>query len=518
MCKVNFIPIFLLPLIFITNIQGSIKHSGRKSINIELFSKWHETPFYLETSEFLAEENAEYFWNFIETINKEIGLDTLEASTGRSQYEISLALANSILDSSSKLDLLKFSLSLRIYSPTVAMFNQISHDVVPKMEKSLCLAFVEFSVPSKTNIDKFACSIDEVRKNLNELQNLKSKTVFNDPVLYKIDHIYPSPTSHSSPITAILYGSIGSSAFHELHYYLKELANKGQIKYAVRHYLKEISERKVSLSGYGVELAIKSTEYKAQDDTRVKGEENPNVELTPEIKPDETEGFVFPILKKQVPDKEEQLSEFQTHLLDSGKEIATLKVWEMQELSYQATAKILSVPKSEALKLLRNIAQNFPTVARSLIKQKVNNDLRREVEKNQHMFMQTLNLGPSDSAIFVNGLYYDIEAIDIFSLLHTIRQEIKVIEGLSRIFGNMKDRISKMIRLDFSNDKQEYQIDIRDSAVIYINDIETGNYYIHVCIINFKVYSRLFYSRQNVSKLAFKFARHVASNLSWNVA
>lgn len=29
--------------------------------------------------------------------------------------------------------------------------------------------------------------------------------------------------------------------------------------------------KKVRLSGYGVELAIKSTEYKAQDDTKVKG-------------------------------------------------------------------------------------------------------------------------------------------------------------------------------------------------------------------------------------------------------
>lgn len=28
----------------------------------------------------------------------------------------------------------------------------------------------------------------------------------------------------------------------------------------------------VHLSGYGVELAIKSTEYKAKDDTQVKGE------------------------------------------------------------------------------------------------------------------------------------------------------------------------------------------------------------------------------------------------------
>lgn len=36
--------------------------------------------------------------------------------------------------------------------------------------------------------------------------------------------------------------------------------------------LQNPTKEKVYLSGYGVELAIKSTEYKAKDDTQVKGE------------------------------------------------------------------------------------------------------------------------------------------------------------------------------------------------------------------------------------------------------
>lgn len=35
--------------------------------------------------------------------------------------------------------------------------------------------------------------------------------------------------------------------------------------------LQKLPDKKVRLSGYGVELAIKSTEYKAKDDTKVKG-------------------------------------------------------------------------------------------------------------------------------------------------------------------------------------------------------------------------------------------------------
>ena len=54
--------------------------------------------------------------------------------------------------------------------------------------------------------------------------------------------------------------------------------------------------KKVRLSGYGVELAIKSTEYKAVDDTDVK-EEGTEEQIPEEDLPDEVQGFVFSKLK-----------------------------------------------------------------------------------------------------------------------------------------------------------------------------------------------------------------------------
>ena len=72
----------------------------------------------------------------------------------------------------------------------------------------------------------------------------------------------------------ILYGQIGSRKFAELHSALKAKASKGLIKYIVRHYLgaepnTKKQTNKLRLSGYGVELQIKSSEYKAQDDRKV---------------------------------------------------------------------------------------------------------------------------------------------------------------------------------------------------------------------------------------------------------
>lgn len=44
-----------------------------------------------------------------------------------------------------------------------------------------------------------------------------------------------------------------------------------------------------------------------------------------------------------------------------------------------------------------------------------------------------LNLPPSDTALFLNGIFFDMDVVDIFTIFETVRQEIKVMEGLYKI-------------------------------------------------------------------------------------
>jgi hypothetical protein len=60
--------------------------------------------------------------------------------------------------------------------------------------------------------------------------------------------------------------------------------------------LQEHPNRRVRLSGYGVELQIKSTEYKVQDDTEVKGDKTQD-SYEQDDEDDEVEGFNFSRLK-----------------------------------------------------------------------------------------------------------------------------------------------------------------------------------------------------------------------------
>ena len=74
------------------------------------------------------------------------------------------------------------------------------------------------------------------------------------------------------------------------------------------------------LSGYGVELQIKSTEYKAQDDTKLKSGDDGDD--SGEEGEEEVEGFLFNTLRGLHPDKTEKLTEMKQHLLDMNNDMA----------------------------------------------------------------------------------------------------------------------------------------------------------------------------------------------------
>ncbi len=59
----------------------------------------------------------------------------------------------------------------------------------------------------------------------------------------------------------------------------------------------------------------------------------------------------------------DSLQELKLHLLE-GEEVAPLKVWQLQDLSFQAAQKVLNAETKETLKVLQDLSQNFPLMAR----------------------------------------------------------------------------------------------------------------------------------------------------------
>ncbi|XP_004423176.1 PREDICTED: UDP-glucose:glycoprotein glucosyltransferase 2 [Ceratotherium simum simum] len=428
--------------------------SASKAVTAHLAAKWPETPLLLEASEFMAEESNEKFWQFLETV-KELAIYK-QTESDYSYYNLILKKAGQFLDDL-HINLLKFAFSIRAYSPAIQMFQQIAADEPPP---DGCDAFVVIH-------KKHTCKINEIKK------LLKKATSRPRPYLFKGDHKFP--TNKENLPVIILYAEMGTRAFGKFHTVLSEKAQNGEILYVLRHYIQKPVSQKTYLSGYGVELAIKSTEYKALDDTQVKTVTNTTVDDETETK--EVQGFLFGKLKERYSDLKDNLTAFQKYLIESNKEMMPLKVWELQDLSFQAASRIMSTPVYDAVKLMKDISQNFPIRARSLTRIAVNQHMREEIQENQKNLHYRFEIQPGDACLFINGLRVDMDTYDPFSLLDMLKLEGKMMNGLHNLGINGED-MSKFLKLNSHVWDSTYALDIRHSSIMWINDLENDNLYV----------------------------------------
>ncbi|XP_016329532.1 UDP-glucose:glycoprotein glucosyltransferase 1-like [Sinocyclocheilus anshuiensis] len=436
---------------------GSVQCFSRdsKAVTTTLTTKWPSTPLLLEASEFLAEESQDKFWDFVEA-NQNIESD--RDDTDLAYYDLILKRA-SVLLSPVQLNLLKLALSLRAYSSTVHSFQQIASNEPPPPG---CKAFFNIHGQTSCDTERLKVMLD------NAVERPK-------PYLFKGDHKFPS-ANPDAPVV-ILYAELGTKEFTRFHQLMLAKANKDLITYVLRHFLSNPSKGRVHLSGYGVELAIKNQEYKAKDDTQVQAGADVNATVIGENDPvDEVQGFLFGKLKTIYPELKEQLKELRKHLIESTNEMAPLKVWQMQDLSFQTAARILAAPSVDALNVMRDLSQNFPTKARSITKTVVNSEIRKEIEENQKHFKGTLGLQPGDSALFINGLHIDLDVQDIFSVFDVLRNEARVMEGLRSLLIDTP-YIHDILKLNVQPSDSDYAVDIRNPAVNWMNNLETDGRY-----------------------------------------
>lgn len=52
------------------------------------------------------------------------------------------------------------------------------------------------------------------------------------------------------------------------------------------------------------------------------------------------------------------------------------------------------------------------------------------MKHNVDVLGRSLNLQPPDAALFVNGLFFDAETLEIGALHETLRSELRVLDGL----------------------------------------------------------------------------------------
>ncbi|KHJ76641.1 hypothetical protein OESDEN_23739, partial [Oesophagostomum dentatum] len=177
------------------------------------------------------------------------------------------------------------------------------------------------------------------------------------------------------------------------------------------------------------------------------------------------------------PDASDSLDAFRIHLKEI-EELAPLKQWQVQDLSFQASQRIVNDGAYHAIDTLKELSQNFPTHARSIARETVTRELRQEIELNQKEHLSDAGLSPGESMVFLNGIGLDVDSLDMFQLMDFIKQEERVSSGFFNM-GFRREYLSLLAEMDFTEEKTKYAVDYRDAYPVYLNNLDTDKRYQH---------------------------------------
>lgn len=160
------------------------------------------------------------------------------------------------------------------------------------------------------------------------------------------------------------------------------------------------------------------------------------------------------------------LDRLRSSLLEKSDEIAPLKAWEFQDLGIQAAERVAQIQGEESLQILQFTAQNFPIQAKSLLHVRVSDDFRKEMKHNTDILAKELNLQPPEAALYVNGLYFDAESVDVVTLVETLRAELRVLSGLHKLsmFEKYRFLLPKLKLMTFRSYLQRFMVQLHPNC------------------------------------------------------
>lgn len=216
--------------------------------------------------EYVAQENASAYFPLLEVASSASASASLPSDPDELYDKVfDMVDQNGFLSSFAALQLYKSSLSLHTHAPAVqAYYHLYDTTVVPALNKSRsgfdasCAVWVEWQ-------QRQYCSFDAFKK---AASGTKSKVVV--PV-YSFDHaIYPRNVVEAEAPVAVVYADIFAPTFASFHGSMVDAVNELGVAYVLRYRTPvNGTGEPLFLSGYGVELWIKKTDYKVIDDRKV---------------------------------------------------------------------------------------------------------------------------------------------------------------------------------------------------------------------------------------------------------
>ncbi|KAI0165086.1 UDP-glucose:glycoprotein glucosyltransferase [Hypoxylon sp. FL1284] len=251
---------------------------------------------------------------------------------------------------------------------------------------------------------------------------------------------------------AVLYADITKPEFGAFHKSLAEMAKKGEVSYRLRYRIDQAEEREpLPVSGYGIELQLKRTDYIVIDDRESETEATSAAESAPA--------------------KVE---------LDGEEEVTDLKPLSSSELASLGLKAGSFITQSEdPFQTLIKLTRDFPKFSASIAAHNASDEFVTEHRQ------RALSVPAGMNVLWMNGVQLIERQIDPFTLVDSIRRERKLIEGVTDLGLTGKEAVSLLGNREVTlakSDDEPRRFDWRDEieegrVIIWLNNIEKDKRY-----------------------------------------
>ncbi|RXW17921.1 hypothetical protein EST38_g7933 [Candolleomyces aberdarensis] len=435
-------------------------------VQVSLKSSWPAPSSLVELLETFALEDAESFYPLLDLLtNREVLPSVNLSPEGLHQATVEIAKSNKLLEQSGSLESVEMNLAMHAATPKIEAFYTYYETHHSASEGRNCGSWVDWYGDVVCDVEKLA--------SLAGVETLDSSET-HGPKTLTFDHIHPSSELlvERPKRTAILYASLTSPNFRELHEYLYKLSNKPNphVEYVLRHLPPTGRAGQGStLSGFGVGLDLKKMDYLALDDRLSKSAGKAQQKNTAAS---EDAVVVDPIMQ----------------LIEAYPENTTasdakgLTKEEFLELGPQAVQLIAD--SENPLETFIALSQNFPKYATSIPRRVVANEsITKELHENG------LKVQPGMNVMWINGGMLDGKETEPLGLLRQIKKERAIMRSLASLGLSRAQAIEVLTHSNITaaqrggsvldglfdaSDRQE-----GGGLIVYWNDVHKDQRYAH---------------------------------------
>ncbi|KAF8812128.1 hypothetical protein BYT27DRAFT_7133469 [Phlegmacium glaucopus] len=396
--------------------QQSTGNAQGPPVKVSLRSSWPAPPLLAEILETVALVKPDAFFTYLDRLTDTEGLALRASMTPEAihQAALQIALDNGILQETGSLSAVEMNLALHAATPKLEAFYNHYEDHHNHSRGTHCGSWVDWYGEVVCDADRLAqlAGVETIDPTRN------SKILQTRPKILTFDHIFPPPglILDRPPRTAILYASLTSPNFRELHTYLLKIVNKldPHLEYIFRHIPPTTrSNGRSYLSGYGVALDLKKMDYLALDDRH------------------SSSGETATTRSNSVAEGQEQRVDPVLPLILAHPENSTapdasipLSPEELADLGVQAAQIIAESP--EPLTVLSHLSQNFPKYAASLARRVVANE-----SVIQELHTNSLKVQKGGNVFWFNGAQTEPKDVNPFALLRILKKERTIVKSLT---------------------------------------------------------------------------------------